>query len=330
MLAKCNLFTDDGAINLPRVARVLGCLGASYPESSIVCDLGVNFNPGKRKCRHGKPTIERRGLMRRIAGLTIAAALMALSSVAHGQDPKADIQKKLNATIVLSKTTADYTDIVTAGSVLDLHKDGLIMYAIDNTVAPTFTYKDGKLSMGFGATMSADMQLGAAQNGINHLNVPQRKFVAGEKCFAIQSRVQDDGVILEVYSDPFDNIRYFGQVKFPFTKKAIPPADEVLKTIAEVVTVEPLQQDAAPAAPAEAAPAPSEPAAAPIQQIAPPPPPADAPPAQPKTVSLGQTKDMVVAILGQPTKVAVLGKKEIDYYPDMKVIFINGKVTDIQ
>jgi hypothetical protein len=39
---------------------------------------------------------------------------------------------------------------------------------------------------------------------------------------------------------------------------------------------------------------------------------------------------MVVAILGQPTKVANLGKKEIDYYPDMKVIFLNGKVSDIQ
>lgn len=268
--------------------------------------------------------------MRRITGLTIAAALIALSGVAHGQDPKADIQKKLNATIILSKTTADYTDIVTAGSVVDLHKDGLIMYATDNKVAPTFTYKDGKLSMGFGATMSVDMQLGQGQSGINHLNVPQRKFVAGEKCFAIQSRVQDDGVILEFYSDPYDNVRYFGQVKFPFAKKTIPPADEILKTIAEVVTAEPMQQDAAPAeAPAPAA-APSEPAPAPIQQIAPPPPPADAPPAQPKTVTLGQTKDMVVAILGQPTKAAVLGKKEIYYYPDMKVIFLNGKVSDIQ
>jgi hypothetical protein len=47
-------------------------------------------------------------------------------------------------------------------------------------------------------------------------------------------------------------------------------------------------------------------------------------------VTLGQTHDEVAAILGQPTKVAVLGAKEIDYYPDMKVTFVNGKVTDIQ
>jgi hypothetical protein len=70
--------------------------------------------------------------------------------------------------------------------------------------------------------------------------------------------------------------------------------------------------------------------AAPLQQIPPPPPPADAPPTAPKTITVGQTKDMVVAILGQPTRVAIIGKKEIDYYPDMKVIFLSGKVSDIQ
>jgi outer membrane protein assembly factor BamE (lipoprotein component of BamABCDE complex) len=60
--------------------------------------------------------------------------------------------------------------------------------------------------------------------------------------------------------------------------------------------------------------------------IAPPPP----PPAAPKTIALGQTKDEVAAILGQPDKIANLGTKEIDYYTDMKVTFVKGKVTDIQ
>ena len=86
--------------------------------------------------------------MSRRAYSILVATLLVGCGCAYGQDPKADIQKKLNATIVLTKPTADNTDIVTPGSVLDLHKDGLIMYAIDNKVAPTFTYKDGKLSMG--------------------------------------------------------------------------------------------------------------------------------------------------------------------------------------
>jgi len=232
--------------------------------------------------------------------------------------------------------TADNTDIVKPGSILVLHKDGLLMYGIDSKVAPTNTYKDGKLGIGFGAMMSIDMQLGMVQQGVNHLNVPQRKFVDGEKFWTSAVTVKDDGVVFLFYSNPFDNVRYSAQLKIPFPKKSIPDADGVMKTVAEVITVQPADANAQ----ADSAPQ-TQPQSqtqtrvqnspgAPLQQIPPPPPPADAPPAAPKTITVGQTKDMVVAILGQPTRVAIIGKKEIDYYPDMKVIFLSGKVTDIQ
>ena len=55
-----------------------------------------------------------------------------------------------------------------------------------------------------------------------------------------------------------------------------------------------------------------------------------APPAPPKTVSLGQTRDEVTAILGQPQKVVKLSTKEMLYYPDMKVILVEQKVVDVQ
>jgi hypothetical protein len=42
------------------------------------------------------------------------------------------------------------------------------------------------------------------------------------------------------------------------------------------------------------------------------------------------TRDMVVAIVGQPQKIIDLGAKEIDVYPDIKVTYMNGKVTDVQ
>lgn len=84
---------------------------------------------------------------------------------------------------------------------------------------------------------------------------------------------------------------------------------------------------AAPSAPA----APPSPASdASFAPVAPPPPPDGAPSGTTKTVALGQSKDQVMAILGQPQKVASVGQKEIDFYPDMKVIFVNGAVTDIQ
>jgi hypothetical protein len=63
--------------------------------------------------------------------------------------------------------------------------------------------------------------------------------------------------------------------------------------------------------------------------IAPPPPP---PPAASSSVSIdkGQTIDQVQGALGTPTRVVKLGTKTIYFYTDMKVTFLNGKVTDIQ
>ena len=58
--------------------------------------------------------------------------------------------------------------------------------------------------------------------------------------------------------------------------------------------------------------------------------PAAAAPAETKTIALGQTKDEVVQSFGQPTKAVQLGKKEIDYYTDMKVTFTNNKVTNVE
>jgi hypothetical protein len=50
----------------------------------------------------------------------------------------------------------------------------------------------------------------------------------------------------------------------------------------------------------------------------------------PPTVSLGQSPDEVTAILGQPKRVVNLGAKEIYAYADMKIIFVNGKVSDVE
>jgi len=48
------------------------------------------------------------------------------------------------------------------------------------------------------------------------------------------------------------------------------------------------------------------------------------------TVALGQTPEQVIGALGKPKGIVDLGKKKIYVYPDMKVTFNGGKVTDIQ
>jgi hypothetical protein len=74
----------------------------------------------------------------------------------------------------------------------------------------------------------------------------------------------------------------------------------------------------------------SVPAADPMPDVAPPPPPADQPPPPPKTIAVGQNKAVVIATWGQPKEDIKLASKEIFVYPDMKVTFVAGKVSDVK
>jgi hypothetical protein len=49
-----------------------------------------------------------------------------------------------------------------------------------------------------------------------------------------------------------------------------------------------------------------------------------------KTVKLGMSTDEVKKALGNPDKIVDLGAKQVYIYKDMKVIFMDGKVSDVQ
>ena len=51
---------------------------------------------------------------------------------------------------------------------------------------------------------------------------------------------------------------------------------------------------------------------------------------QSKTVKLGMSPDEVKQSLGNPDKIVDLGAKQVYIYKDMKVIFLDGKVSDVQ
>jgi hypothetical protein len=57
---------------------------------------------------------------------------------------------------------------------------------------------------------------------------------------------------------------------------------------------------------------------------------AEQPPAEPVNIEKGMTPDQVEAAMGKPEKKVTLGSKVIYYYKDMKVIFLSGKVSDVQ
>lgn len=265
------------------------------------------------------------------------------------------VQKKLTDQFALTKTTADHSDIVTAGDVVVLHKDGLMMCSTAASYPFSNTYQNGLITSNLNnrAKDAAKSFLkgklpfgggGSASDAVNN-GCPSRKFVAGEKFWITEIEVAKDntGIIISTFSDPYKDVRYYGQLKFPYPKNSPPSADDMLKTVGEVITVQPGDNDKAGDSKAgdskggDSAPkqkgggqqqssAPS-PALAPI---APPPPPSDQPPAPPKTIAKGQSKDDVVAAWGQPTKVVKLSAKEIYFYPDMKVTFVAGKVSDVE
>ena len=246
----------------------------------------------------------------------------------------ASIEQKLTSENTLTKAAADRSDIVTAGSILVLEKDGLLMSATTTGSAAQNTYKDGKISQGmwkmakmpgFGSLMS--------HSGTG-ATVQTRTFVAGEKFWVTKISVHDDGVVLELISDPISDVRYYSTLKFPFPKGSLPPVEQIDSSVAEVIKVQPADDtasDTKKSDPASAsAPVATAPPPAAMAPIAPPPPPADTPPPAPKTIALKQTKEEVIANFGQPTKVIKLATKEIDYFADMKVTFINNKVADVQ
>jgi hypothetical protein len=289
-------------------------------------------------------------------GFVTITAFLIVGMQAQVGDPGTLIQEKLVSQIKLTKSAADHSDIVTAGDIVLLHKDGLMMCSSASSYAFSNTYNNGVLAanyknrakdaakaFGFGhipvfgsGTSASD----AANNGC-----ASRKFVAGEKFWVTGVALQKDGILVSTFSDPYNDVRYYGEIKFPFPKGSVPPVDSFVKTVSEVMTVEPADDKADKTDQAAqggqgggqggaqgsqqskaAAPAPVAPPA-PMAAIPPPPPPADAPP---PTIAVGQTKDQVTAAFGQPTKAAKIGAKEIYYYKDMKVTFTNGKVSNVE
>jgi hypothetical protein len=285
----------------------------------------------------------------------VLAVLAALPWAAYPQDQGvAAIQKKLESEYQLTKTTDDKSDIVTAGAVLVLHKDKVLMVAATSAANPCMnTYKDGKISptkaCGVGEKLRRLPGFGHVPGGSSA--PATRNFVSGEKFWVTKIDVRANGVVLDFFTDATPSgdqgIRYKAALTIPFGALT-PTPDEALKAVAEVITVAPSedskdakggdkgqaapqggQPEAAPpsqpAAP-PAAPAPAEAAEAAPPPIEPPPP----PPADPVEVSEGQTIEQVVAAMGQPQKKAKVGTKEIYYYKDIKVTFVNRKVKDVQ
>jgi hypothetical protein len=262
----------------------------------------------------------------------LAAPFLVLALVTLATDVEAQsavqvdaIQKQLLQFYQPAKATADGTDLVTAGSVLVLQKDNLLMDKVDQPLPSMNTYQKGAITNAAGAlkgmkALSAVFSHMPGAGGLASASDSAastagadatRQFVTGEKFFVTKIDTHADSVIFYFISDPIKDVRYHASLRFPFAKGTAPSPDDVAALVSEVIKVDepPQDQNASNQGGQQGA---------------------AAPPAETKTIAVGQTRDQVVATFGVPSKIVQLGAKEIDYFPDMKVTFVQNKVVDVK
>jgi hypothetical protein len=284
---------------------------------------------------------------------------MALVAEAAYAAPQ-DLPEQLHSTYVETMMDPNGLKVAKPGSTLVVQIDGVMANPNKNKAAPyANTFADGQIKPDASGGLA-----NAVRNPFSKLKASsaERAFSVGEKVYLLKVELNPDTVALTVQScgecdpkavDPAHQ-PYRAKVTFKFLKGALASTDlkHVQQTIDQVFKF-PDSGNAtgaagtadAQAAPPAAAPAPP-PAQAPAQAVAPPaqdqqpqqqpqqefkpidaPPP---PPAAPKQIKLGMTLQEVKDGFGEPESIVDLGSKVIYKYKDLKVTFVNGKVSDVE
>ena len=228
---------------------------------------------------------------------------------------QADLEKQYKLTKMGSDSTGDV--VVAPGQVLVLQKSGVLGVPYNNMVFCPSHYQDGTLK---------------PPNTMCKLSVQKvSKYInSGEKVYVTKIEIQpkDEKVIFSIVEcDTCNNVQSASQMKsqivFHYPKGYLEggaDAGQVGDIVSQVLTAD-AGGDQQQAAGADQGAAQQQEAAAPA---------AAAPAAPPASVQMGMTPDQVVGILGQPDKIVNLGAKQLYIYKDLKVTFLNGKVTDAQ
>ena len=227
-------------------------------------------------------------------------------------EQKAKLEQQLKAQYPLTTLTRDGRGISKAGTVLVLQKNDLGAVPGNAVAYYTNNFKAGRLTHPALANMFFKPEV-------------IKTFGSGEQFFVTNFEAKDDAVVVLLFSyNTYDDMLYKADVQFQFPKGYLADVtlNQVQAAIGEVFAVAPPppppteQTVPQPAQPAQAA-QPAEPAQ-------------PAQPAAPVTIQMGDSPDKVVAAMGQPERIAKVANKEIYFYKDMKVTFVNGVVSDIQ
>ena len=266
-----------------------------------------------------------------IPAVGLLAAVMFPISLA-GQAPT--LQEQLAAQYKLVKMGSDTSgySVVEKGTLLAIQKGGILGVPYSDQSILSTKYEGGAvhtpnnlLSKGIGFGMG---KIGKTQT--THL------FAVGDKVYPskIEVNVAKDSVTLGIVAcdtcnktDPPTYNKANVVFQFPHGSLAAASAGQVEDTIGQLLSISSddaqqgdQQQGGGDQQQGGGDQGGQQPAA---QQPA-------APAAEPASIDKGMTTDQVQAAMGKPDKIVNLGTKTIYYYKDMKVIFLSGKVSDVQ
>jgi hypothetical protein len=278
--------------------------------------------------------------MRQKLQMTISVIALVVGAVipwplAAGQDAAPSLLEQLQAQYKSVKMGSDSNGpaVLEEGTVLVIQKGGLLGVPWGAVKACPSKYENGSLKTPSFLCTKGKEEAGKRGLGFLKGHIPgagllpddktnasdTRYFKAGEKVYPsnIAVDMKKDKISFGVVACDTCNqtnppTYYKSEVEFQFAKGYLETADasKVEDTIGEVFAADnsnPATGD-------------QQPAPQPDQSAQ----------TQPASIQMGETIDQVVTAFGQPEKTVNLGLKQIYVYKDLKVTFVNGKVSDVQ
>lgn len=231
-----------------------------------------------------------------LRALTVAAVNVSFAQISASSDWKDALEQKLRAEVGVADVSVDRLRITKPGTVFVIQKDGISGDLASDVTFLKVYVRDGQIEQRGGF-------LASLQN-----KKTSRIFKPGERVYVWKINVADDHVEYFLIScDTFEapergssrQVRYKTLLSYEFPKGVLNTAtpESLAKTVQAVIVPEEALKTAA---------------------------------GTPKTVELGQTPQQVEAAIGKPETIINLANKITWVYRSLKVVFVEGKVVDVQ
>jgi hypothetical protein len=268
---------------------------------------------------------------RTLKAVAVIIAGLLPAGISNAQGGADSLESQLAAKYKVAKIGQDSSGISVTdpGTVLVIKKGGILSVTSSNMVVIPSYVKDGQVHSANGNAMAGVSKLlkwknvsdptGSTTAETKFLTIGEKVYVSKIEVNRKDSKVSMAIIECDSCNSVQDASQRKAQVVFQFPKDYLAGADggQVADVISQVLEIQP--EEAAQQEQGQDAQQGQQPAQQP-----------EAPAQPPPTIQLGQTIDEVKGLLGEPTKVVNLGVKQIYIYKDMKVVFLRGKVADVQ